>query len=59
MTDDRVVCNCMGVTKSEIIEAIVQNDLFMLEEVREQTGAGTGCHSCIGELEAILKEATD
>ena len=52
--DDDLICNCMG-TRGEIIESITTKDLVTVEEVNE-TEAGTGCGSCIEDIEAILKE---
>jgi len=56
MDNDDLVCNCMGITRGEIIEAIKTKGLIMLEEVREETEAGTGCGSCLEDIESILKE---
>lgn len=56
MDFDDLVCNCMGITKSEIVEAIKTKGLVTLEEIREETDAGTGCGSCIENIEDILKE---
>ena len=54
--NDLLICNCMGVTRGEIIDAIKTKDLVTVEEVKDETEAGTGCGSCIEDIEAILKE---
>ena len=59
MNDDLLICNCMGVTRGEIIEAIKTKDLVTVEEVKDETEAGTGCGSCVENIEAILKEVNN
>lgn len=56
MDNETLICNCMGVTRGEIIEAIKTKDLVTVEEVKDETEAGTACGSCIEDIEAILKE---
>ncbi len=46
----------MGVTKGEIIDAIKSKNLITVQDVSDETGAGTGCHSCFEDIEDILKE---
>ena len=40
------VCQCMGITLDEIMEAI-KNGACDIESIMEQTEAGTGCGICI------------
>ncbi len=54
MDRDEVVCNCMGVTASEIIDAI-NSGAGTIEEIQEATGAGTVCGGCISDIEELLK----
>ena len=42
MSDDLVVCRCQEITRAEIEEAIQQNDLKLMKEVKRQTRAGMG-----------------
>lgn len=56
MNNDEIVCNCMGVTKGEIVEAIKKDKLTTLDEVGDATDAGTACGSCHEDIESILKE---
>jgi nitrogenase molybdenum-cofactor synthesis protein NifE len=53
---DDLICNCMGVTKGKIIDTIKSKNLFTVQDVSDETGAGTGCHSCFEDIEDILKE---
>ncbi|WP_139557896.1 nitrogenase iron-molybdenum cofactor biosynthesis protein NifE [Methylotetracoccus oryzae] len=49
------VCQCAGVARGTIEDAIVAGGLTTVEAVSEQTQAGTGCGSCIGKLDKILQ----
>lgn len=48
-----VVCPCLGVTESDIHQAVAAG-ARTLEDVEEATGAGTRCGRCLGEVEACL-----
>ena len=56
MNDNEIICNCMGVTRGEIIKAIKEKNLKTVEEVGEGTEACTGCGGCQPELQEILDE---
>ena len=47
------VCDCNGVTKARIVEAVLAG-ARSLQTVCEATRAGTGCGSCRPEVQAIL-----
>jgi nitrite reductase (NADH) large subunit len=47
------ICNCNGVSKGRIIEAVQQGQ-HTLKAVCEATRAGTGCGSCKSRVQAIL-----
>ncbi len=42
MSDDLIICRCQEIMKAEIEEAIRQNDLKLMREVKRQTRAGMG-----------------
>ena len=52
---DYVVCTCMGVMYSEILEAIKNGDTTF-EALQESLMVGTGCSSCVPEIEQMLAE---
>jgi len=54
MSDDQEVCGCNGVCKGDITSAIVEKNLFTLEDVRAHTKASSSCGSCTGLVEQIL-----
>ncbi|HSW75605.1 MAG TPA: (2Fe-2S)-binding protein [Candidatus Saccharimonadales bacterium] len=52
-TLDHLVCTCMGVMYSEIIQAI-DAGATSFEELSDKLGVGTGCSSCVQEVHEIL-----
>jgi NAD(P)H-nitrite reductase large subunit len=56
MDNNETVCHCMEVTRGEIIEAIKAKNLKTVEEVGEETAAGTGCGGCQEIIQEILDE---
>lgn len=55
-TDEKIVCECFGVTDKEIEKAIRENNLTTVEEVTNYTKAGGGCGSCHEEIQAIIEK---
>jgi assimilatory nitrate reductase catalytic subunit len=53
---DRVVCGCMQVKESRIIEAIANG--ATVPELKAQLGCGTVCGSCVPELRRLVDTAT-
>ena len=58
MPVDAQVCNCNGVSKGKIIAA-VDAGCRSLKAVCDATKAGTGCGSCIPQVQAVLELAAD
>lgn len=52
---DYLVCTCMGVMYSEICQEI-QNGEDTFQKLSNKLLVGTGCNSCIPEVESILKD---
>lgn len=52
---DYLVCTCFGVMYSEICTAIAQG-CKTFEELQDALMVGTGCSSCVNEVNEILKE---
>lgn len=52
--EDNIICNCMDVSEHEIVFTIKNNEDVNLQDIMDITGAGTGCGSCIGDIEEIL-----
>lgn len=53
---DEIICNCMGVTRGEIEDAILNDNCDTLEKIQEKTEAGTVCGTCVEDIEDILEE---
>ena len=54
MSDDMQVCDCNGVCKGDIVQAVVEKGLFTVDDVRAHTKASASCGSCTGLVEQIL-----
>ncbi|MEA3412804.1 MAG: nitrite reductase large subunit NirB [Pseudomonadota bacterium] len=54
MADDAQVCDCNGVCKGDIVNAITSKGLFTLDDVKAHTKASASCGSCTGLVEQIL-----
>lgn len=51
----KILCICRQVGHNEIDQAIKENNLLNVDEICEMTQAGTGCGSCLPELEILLR----
>lgn len=52
---DYLVCTCMEVMYSQIVESI-KNGVDTYEKLSDELGVGTGCSSCVDEVYFILEE---
>lgn len=48
------ICGCNGICKSAIVDAITDQGLTSVDEVRSQTKASASCGSCTGLVEQLL-----
>lgn len=53
MAGDRIICHCKNVSYIDIRKAMIQG-ARTLDEIKNMTGAATGCGRCAGEIEKIL-----
>jgi nitrite reductase (NADH) large subunit len=58
MPAETQVCNCNGVTKGQLVEA-VQGGCRSIKKLCDTTRAGMGCGSCKSQVQAILDHACD
>ncbi len=56
MDRNEIICNCFGVSRGDIEDAINTKGLKTVEQVSEATDAGTGCGGCVDEIQKILDE---
>lgn len=54
LPDDTPICDCNGVCKGTIVEAIRARPLTTLDEVKVHTKAGASCGSCSDKVEGLL-----
>jgi len=52
--EEKIVCECFGVTEKEIERAIRENRLKTIEEVTNYTKAGGGCGNCHPIIQEII-----
>jgi NifU-like protein len=52
--EEKIVCECFGVTEKEIERAILENRLSTVEEVTNYTKAGGGCENCHPIIQEII-----
>lgn len=56
LTQGKTICACKQVGRNRIAEAIHGQGLNSVDDISECTGAGTGCGTCVPELQQILEE---
>ncbi|HIM58330.1 MAG TPA: NAD(P)/FAD-dependent oxidoreductase [Gammaproteobacteria bacterium] len=54
MDDSAEICGCNGISKGDITNAINEQNLFTLEDVRAHTKASSSCGSCTGLVEQLI-----
>jgi ferredoxin-nitrate reductase len=57
-TPTAIVCSCNSVTRGQLVDAIRGGGLNTLSGLGRATRAGTGCGSCVGDLEALLAQSS-
>ncbi len=55
MAESAIVCGCVGVTKGTVIQAIHEHGVNTLSQLKEATRASTGCGSCTGLCQDLLR----
>ncbi|MGL5330128.1 MAG: (2Fe-2S)-binding protein [Peptostreptococcaceae bacterium] len=53
MAGDRIICRCKNVSYIDIRKAMIQG-ARTIDEIKEMTGAATGCGRCVNDIQAIL-----
>ncbi|MGL5693213.1 MAG: (2Fe-2S)-binding protein [Peptostreptococcaceae bacterium] len=54
MAGNRIICHCKNVSYIDIRKAMIQG-ARTLDEIKEMTGAATGCGRCTDDIQAILE----
>ena len=56
MDKDAILCTCNEITYREVEDAIRQKKLKTIEEVGNETTAGTICGGCVDEIYLLLEK---
>ena len=56
MEKDILICQCNEIYKSEIVKAIKEKNLKTVDEVGDETTAGTICGQCQDDIQDILDD---
>ncbi|MBP6231531.1 MAG: (2Fe-2S)-binding protein [Paludibacteraceae bacterium] len=56
MEKDILICECNEIYKSEIVKAIKEKNLKTVDEVGDETTAGTICGQCQDDIQDILDD---
>lgn len=59
MAEGEVICECFGVTDTDIIRAVKESGLRTLEEVTNFTKAGGGCGKCEEKIQTLLDKTIE
>ena len=52
--EEKIICECFGVTDHEIYQAVRENNLETVEDVTNYTKAGGGCGNCHDAIQEII-----
>ncbi len=52
---DPIICYCIGVRKSTLVQSIKEGNTTV-EALRGATRAGSGCRGCISDLEKLIAD---
>ncbi len=55
--EGEIVCECFGVTDSEIFRAVIENNLTTIEDVTNYIKAGGGCGNCHDQIQDIINSS--
>lgn len=53
---NEIICNCMEVTRGQIVAAIKEKGCKTFEDIQVETEAGTVCGACEDDNQDILDE---
>jgi bacterioferritin-associated ferredoxin len=53
-----LICRCMQVTEQQVLDAIAAGHARSVQDLRCETGAGTGCMGCHWRLKRMMQTAT-
>lgn len=54
--DSEIICNCMEISRGQIVAAIKEKGCKTVEDIQNETEACTVCMSCEDDIQDILDE---
>ena len=51
-----LICTHLGITRDDFIQIIKEKNLTTLDQVLDETDAGSVCGTCIPDIEQILND---
>ncbi|MFG0335550.1 MAG: (2Fe-2S)-binding protein [Maioricimonas sp. JB049] len=58
-SEDNILCRCLKVTESRVVEAIVRDSASSVRDVQRSCEAGGGCMACHRRIRALLQAACE
>lgn len=56
LEQDTIVCRCLQVCQSSLVDAVERCALANLQDVARETGAGSGCTACHRTIRRLLAQ---
>jgi len=56
MEKDPIICTCLEIKQSQIENVIKEKNLQSVEEVQNETEAGTVCGGCVDDIFVIIEK---
>ena len=57
LADDDMICTCIGLTKAQVRQSIIDKEAYTVPAIKKACKAGTGCGGCVtpvGEIPKLL-----
>ncbi|MEW4529691.1 (2Fe-2S)-binding protein [Maioricimonas sp. JC845] len=58
-SEENILCRCLKVTESRVVEAIVRDSASTVRDVQRSCEAGGGCMACHRRIRALLEAACE
>jgi bacterioferritin-associated ferredoxin len=56
MDRNEILCSCLDITKGIVEDAIKDKNLKSVQQVQNETEAGTVCGACVDDIYILLEE---
>jgi bacterioferritin-associated ferredoxin len=56
MDRNDILCSCLDITKGTVEDAIKEKNLKSVQQVQDETEAGTVCGACVDDIYILLEE---